>query len=101
MVLHLEMGCIVIAAIALGPLVAEVAGVSIRDQQFWLEIVKFAKGCQGLLEVLLHRQAVQIVDIGAVDALAAEGERQLVLCCAPTASSGALTALLQAGSAGA
>ncbi|MNH24192.1 hypothetical protein D3C79_841140 [compost metagenome] len=44
MVLHLEMGCIVIAAIALGPLMAEIARVAIRDQNFGLEIVEIAKG---------------------------------------------------------
>ncbi|MNL15212.1 hypothetical protein D3C87_1361870 [compost metagenome] len=83
MVLHLKVGCTLLVAIVLGPLVAEVARVAVRYQQFGLEIVEIAKGRQGLLEVALHRQAVQIADIGAVDALAAEGERQLVLLLRP------------------
>ncbi len=99
MVLYLEVGCILILAIAFGPLVAEVARVAIRDQQFWLEIVEIAKGGQGLLEVLLHRQAVQIADIGAVDALAAEGERQLVLLLRPDRQQRYLYRLFQAGGA--
>ncbi|MNV43511.1 hypothetical protein D3C71_1352260 [compost metagenome] len=100
MVLHLEMGCTLLLAIALGPLVAEIARVAIRDQQFRVEIVEIAKGGEGLLEVLLHRQAVQIADIGAVDALAAEGQRQLVLLLRPDRQQRHLDRLLQAGSAG-
>ena len=68
---------------------AEIARVAIRDQQFWLEIVKFAKGRQGSLEVLLHRQAVQIADIGAVDALAPKASASWFFCCAPTAKAAA------------
>ena len=102
MVLHLEVGGTLILAIALGPLMAEVAWVAIRDQQFWLEVVEFAKGGQGLLEVLLHRQAVEIADIGAVDALAAEGERQLVLLLRPDRQERyALTASFRLGVQGA
>jgi len=100
MVLHLEMGCTLILAIVLGPLMAEVARVAIRYQQLRLEIVEIAKGRQGLLEVLLHRQAVQVADIGAVDALAAEGQRQLVLLLRPDRQQRRLDRLFQAGSAG-
>ncbi|MNG78544.1 hypothetical protein D3C79_371230 [compost metagenome] len=100
MVLHLEMGCTLLLAIALGPLVAEIARVAIRDQQFRVEIVEIAKGGEGLLEVLLHRQAVQIADIGAVDALAAEGERQLVLLLRPDRQHWGADRLFQAGGAG-
>ncbi|MNF59522.1 hypothetical protein D3C84_411150 [compost metagenome] len=100
MVLHLEMGCTLILAIVLGPLVAEIARVAIRDQNFGLEIVETAKGGESLLEVALHRQAVQIADIGAVDALATEGERQLVLLLRPDRQQRHLDRLFQAGGAG-
>ncbi|MNZ95961.1 hypothetical protein D3C78_1151360 [compost metagenome] len=43
---------------------------------------------------------MQIADIGAVDALAAEGERQLVLLLRPDSQERRLDRLLQAGSAG-
>ncbi len=74
--------------------------MAIRHQQFGVEIVEIAKGGQGLLEVLLHRQAVQIADIGAVDALAAESERQLVLLLRPDCQERYLDRLFQAGGAG-
>ncbi len=100
MVLYLKVGRTLIVAIALGPLVAEIARVAIRDQQFGFEIVEIAKGGEGLFEVAQHRQAVQIADIGAVDALAAEGERQLVLLLRPDRQQRQIDRLFQAGSAG-